>query len=169
VSPKLQATGKKKGDAENRSVGQAIYSLISTAVRSEPRAMSLTSQSTLATLLSSGPRRITDLAAIEGVTQPSMTVLVSGLERAGLVERRSDAADKRVALVALTPAGSAYIGARRRAGVDAFVQLLDELPAHEADALAAALPALTHLAILDQGRRDLTTPPYRERPGGVSP
>ena len=39
--------------------------------------MSLTSLSTLATLELTGPRRITDLAANEGVTQPSMTALVT--------------------------------------------------------------------------------------------
>ena len=71
--------------------------------------MSLTSLSTLATLELTGPRRITDLAASEGVTQLLMTALVTALERSGLVERRSDPSDRRVALVTLTPDGLSYI------------------------------------------------------------
>ena len=107
--------------------------------------MSLTSASTLATLERTGPRRITDLAAIEGVTQLAMTVLVKVLERSGLVERRGDPADKRVTLVAVTETGAGYVRARRRAGATAFVQLIDELPAGEAAALLAAVPASEHL------------------------
>jgi DNA-binding MarR family transcriptional regulator len=116
--------------------------------------MSLTSLSTLATLEQTGPRRITDLAGSEGVTQPSMTALVSTLERPGLVERRSDPSDRRVALVALTSDGTDYIRSRRHAGVEVFALLIDELPAHEAEALLAAVPAITHIARLDEERRN---------------
>jgi DNA-binding MarR family transcriptional regulator len=127
------------------------------AVRSQPRDLSLTALSTLATLDLTGPRRITDLAACEGVRQPSMTVLVTTLERSGLVERRSDPSDKRVALVGLTSLGAEYIRARRQAGAEVFAQLVDGLPADEADALAAAVPAITHIQRLEEERRNQTT------------
>jgi DNA-binding MarR family transcriptional regulator len=120
--------------------------------------MSLTSSSTLSTLDRTGPRRITDLAAVEGVTQPSMTVLVSGLERSGLVERRADPTDGRVALVTVTEAGSDYIRARRRAAAEGFGQLIDKLPPDEAATLAAAVPALERLRELDDDQRE---PPTR--------
>ncbi|MET7729608.1 MarR family transcriptional regulator [Streptomyces mirabilis] len=55
------------------------------AARRLPRDMSLTSAATLATLDRTGPRRITDLAAVEGVTQPAMTTLVRVMEESGLV------------------------------------------------------------------------------------
>jgi DNA-binding MarR family transcriptional regulator len=118
--------------------------------------MSLTSLSTLATLELTGPRRITDLAASEGVTQPSMTALVTALERSGLVRRRNDPSDRRVALVTLTPGGMSFIRERRQAGVEDFVQLISELPADEADALARAFAALTHLQRLDEHRRGVS-------------
>jgi DNA-binding MarR family transcriptional regulator len=93
------------------------------------------------------------LAAIAGVTQPAMTVLVRVMEDSGLVERRGDPSDRRVTLVSLTEAGASYVRARRRAGVHAFVRLIHELPHDEVEALMAALPALQHLAELDrQGR-----------------
>jgi DNA-binding MarR family transcriptional regulator len=139
------------------AAGAALYGLVSDAVRRIPRELSLTSASTLATLERTGPRRITDLAAIEGVTQPAMTVLVRVLEQSGLVERRGDSTDKRVSLVAVTEAGATYVRSRRRAGADAFVQLIDKLPADETAALVAAIPALEHLRALERQGRDPTS------------
>lgn len=130
----------------------AIYSLLTAAVRHQPRDISLTAASTLATVERTGPRRITDLAVTEGVTQPSMTALVTVLARAGLAERRADPRDQRVVLVALTAAGADYLRARRRAGADAFAALIAKLPAAEAQALLAATPALQHLRDLDSER-----------------
>jgi len=83
----------------------AIYPLLTAAVRHQPRDISLTAASTLATVERSGPRRITDLAVTEGVTQPSMTALVTVLAGAGLAERRPDPRDQRVVLVAPCAAG----------------------------------------------------------------
>ncbi|MEV0741417.1 MarR family transcriptional regulator [Streptomyces sp. NPDC050549] len=116
--------------------------------------MSLTSAATLATLDRTGPRRITDLAAVEGVTQPAMTALVRVLEESGLVERRGDGFDKRVTLVCLTEAGASYVRTRRRAGVHAFARLIGELTGDEVEALVAALPALKHLAELESQDRE---------------
>ncbi|MEV7544086.1 MarR family transcriptional regulator [Streptomyces sp. NPDC089915] len=116
--------------------------------------MSLTSAATLATLDRTGPRRITDLAAVEGVTQPAMTTLVRVMEESGLVERRGDASDKRVTLVCLTEAGAAYVRARRQAGVHAFERLIGGLTGDEVEALVAALPALEHLAELESQDRE---------------
>jgi DNA-binding MarR family transcriptional regulator len=156
VRTKLPQTNQK---TEARAIGRALFGLVAAAVRNQPRDMSLTSLSTLATLELTGPGRITDLAAIEGVTQPSMTALVTALERSGLVQRRSDPSDGRVALVTLTPDGMEYIRERRQAGVEDFVRLISELPADEANALAEAVAALTHLQRLDEDRRT-TSPPY---------
>jgi DNA-binding MarR family transcriptional regulator len=135
------------------AIGAALYGLVTLAVKNGPREISLTAASTLATLDRTGARRLTDLAVIEGVTQPSMSVLVSGLEQAGLAERRPDPADKRVVLVALTRAGIDYIHARRRAGAATFAELIDKLPEDEAAALMAAVPAMNRLRELDSDRR----------------
>lgn len=83
-----------------------------------------------------------------------MTVLVTSLERHGLVTRHNDPADRRVALVDLTADGLHYLQSRRRAGTDALAQLIDKLPPGEASALAAAIPALQHLRDLDDQLRD---------------
>src|SRR3984957_6758293 len=61
-----------------------------------PSGLSLTAAATLATRDRGGPRRLTALAAREGVTQPAMPQLVARLQDAGLVERVADPADGRV-------------------------------------------------------------------------
>jgi DNA-binding MarR family transcriptional regulator len=151
-------------DRTSTAAGAALYGLVSDAVRRIPRDLSLTSASTLATLERTGPRRITDLAAIEGVTQPAMTVLVRVLEQSGLVQRGGDPTDKRVALVAVTDAGASYVRTRRRAGADAFVQLIDKLPDDEVAALAAAIPALEHLRALGHQGREPSTRTFGSQP-----
>lgn len=143
-------------EREQSAVAETLFQLVAAVVVQQPRDISLTSVSTLATVERTGPRRITDLAVIEGVAQPSMTALVNVLERAGLVERRRAPTDQRVVLVALTAAGADYLRARRRAGADAFVQLIGKLPADEVAALLAAAPALRHLRELDDERRATT-------------
>jgi DNA-binding MarR family transcriptional regulator len=107
--------------------------------------MSLTS---LSTLDRTRTRRVTDLAATESVTQPTMTARVKVLERVGLAERRGDPTDRRETPVALTEGGSEYVRAKRRSGADAFVQLIEKLPADEAATLTAAIPALEHLQVV---------------------
>lgn len=136
------------------AVGAALYGLATRAARRVPRDMSLTSAATLATLDRTGPRRITDLAAVEGVTQPAMTALVRVMEESGLVERRGDPSDKRVTLVCLTEAGASYVRTRHQAGVHAYERLIGELSGDEIEALLAALPALKHLAELESQDRE---------------
>ena len=46
-----------------------------------------------AATLSDGPRRITELAELEGLAQPTTTILVKQLERQGLVRRERQADD----------------------------------------------------------------------------
>jgi DNA-binding MarR family transcriptional regulator len=135
-------------------VAEALYALGATVVRRVPRQISLTAVSTLSTLDRGGPRRVTELAVAQGVSQPSMTSLVSGLERSGYVERRSDPTDRRAALVALTDAGGAALRARRRAGTESVAELLDQLAPDQLEGLAAVLPALQRLRELDESGRD---------------
>lgn len=112
---------------------------------SPPGELSLTAASTLAQLSRSGPRRLTELAAEEGVTQPAMTQLVARLARQGLVERRGDPADGRVVNVAITEVGLDQVARRRAARAAKLVEMLSELTPEEEAAIGAALPALSRL------------------------
>jgi DNA-binding MarR family transcriptional regulator len=153
MTQRRQGARRTKSPRRRADPAEAIHGLLTAILRGAPRDIGLTSAATLSTLERSGPRRITDLAVIEGITQPSMTVLVTALERSGLVERHSDPADKRVTLVALTPAGSHYLRARRKARAQVVAELISKLPPDEVATLDAAVPALIHLRELhNQGR-----------------
>ena len=115
-------------------------------LRGSYRELSRTATSVLALLRDTGPSRVTDLAAAEAVTQPSMTTLVGRLERQGLVTRGPDPSDARAVLVALTDDGREALrrlGSRRAAILAERLAALDDA---DRAALRAALPALDHLA-----------------------
>ena len=107
--------------------------------------LSLTSATVLARLHDGGPQRVTDLAALELVAQPTMTALAGRLEARGFVERKRDAADKRVVTVALTPAGREKL-AELRSGRTAFLSgHMAGLGDDELTQLSAVLPVLDHI------------------------
>jgi DNA-binding MarR family transcriptional regulator len=138
-------------------LGETLFALAGVAIRRRDRSLGLTAASTLVTLERTGPRRLTDLAVSEEVTQPSMTVLVTQLEGLGLVERRRDPADARVVLVAITEAGRQRLRALRRSGAAALTVLIGKLDKPEAEALDAALPALLRLTELAAESQDSQT------------
>ncbi len=140
--------------AEDHEVADALYSLLSLTVRRMPRDISLTTAATLFNLERHGPQRITQLAMLEGVAQPSMTALVTRLENDGLAQRLADPADGRGVLVALTDAGERYVTARRLAGAANLATLIAQLSADEVVALQAAVPAIIRLCALERGDDD---------------
>jgi DNA-binding MarR family transcriptional regulator len=109
---------------------------------------SVTSRLTLTRLYVDGPARISDLAPLEGVTQPAMTGLVNRLEGEGLVRRSADPTDARAALVALTDAGRAFVDARRAERVRVLGARVQRLSEADRRAILDALPALDRLSNL---------------------
>jgi DNA-binding MarR family transcriptional regulator len=116
------------------------------ARRGAPAArMSSTSLTTLDTLEYSGPTRITELADLQGVTQPGMTTLVNRLAADGYAERFPDPTDGRATLVRITPAGRQVLAERHAARSAAIGAAIDRLSAEHQAALAAAADALRAL------------------------
>lgn len=109
---------------------------------------SVTSRLTLARLQADGPARISDLARLEGVTQPAMTGLVNRLEAEGLVTRTADPTDARAALVALTDLGRAFVETRRAERSRVLASRVERLSDADRAAILAALPALDRLSNL---------------------
>jgi DNA-binding MarR family transcriptional regulator len=104
--------------------------------------------------LSDGQRRITELAALERLAQPTMTLLVKRLEGQGLVRRERHAGDGRVVLVTLTAAGSAALEDYRSQAGEALGAHLAEMPDEQVEALAAATETLSELVAVLQAPRD---------------
>ncbi|GLW20309.1 MarR family winged helix-turn-helix transcriptional regulator [Microbispora triticiradicis] len=115
------------------------------------RRLSFTTLSVLHTLAGGGPKRLTDLAAGEQVTQSAITQMVTKLEREGLVERRPDPSDGRAVLVRVTAAGAAIVDGRRSERMARLADLAARLGPGERAAIAAALPALARMVELHEG------------------
>jgi DNA-binding MarR family transcriptional regulator len=130
---------------ERRTIGEDLFALGTLGIRQRPKGLSLTALSTLSTIERTYPRRLTDLAAAEGVTQPSMSTIVNQLEGLGLAKRQSDAQDGRVVRVAITSAGREHLGMVRRAGASVFDLLVAQLTPSEVTSLRAALPTLRRM------------------------
>ncbi len=112
------------------------------ARRGMPARLSSTSITTLDSLEYSGPMRITDLAELQGVTQPGMTTLVNRLAADGYAERFPDPTDGRATLVRITPAGRQVLTERHAARSAAISAAISRLPAEQQQALSAAAEAL---------------------------
>ena len=122
-----------------------LIALWRTVGRVGRRDLSRTAASVLAALRDGGPQRVTVLATAESVAQPTMTTLLSRLERDGLAERASDPADARAVLVSITARGLERLTAIREARADAIELRLAGLEPGEREAIAAAIPALSKL------------------------
>jgi DNA-binding MarR family transcriptional regulator len=106
----------------------------------------------LLSTLSGGSRRITELAELEGLAQPTMTTMVKHLEHEGLVTRERQTHDGRVVLVNLTETGSVALAAYRSRIRAMLGTYLAEISDEQVEALAAATDALTQLTTLLQQR-----------------
>jgi DNA-binding MarR family transcriptional regulator len=94
-----------------------------------------------------GAASVSDLAAAERMRPQSMAPIVRDLEQAGLVRRRPDPDDGRRAIVELTPAGVAMLGATRARREDWLAETLEQvLDADERARLRAALGLLDRVA-----------------------
>jgi DNA-binding MarR family transcriptional regulator len=113
--------------------------------RQVPTAVSSSTITTLDSLHSAGPLRVSDLAEREAISQPGMTSLVNRLEAAGQAERISDPADGRVALVRITDRGRAVLAQRHAARTELLRRELGALDRVDRAALVAAVPAISRL------------------------
>jgi len=100
--------------------------------------------------LEGGSRRVTELAELEGLAQPTMTLLVKQLEALGLVRRERHTDDGRVVLVSLTDSGGAALGHFRGEAQSALRSYLEEMSDEQVQALSATADALDALIVLLQ-------------------
>jgi len=123
----------------------AIHVLRLVRARDEADGLSPARLSLLSVLVFAGPATVKALAEAEGISSPSATSLVNGLEAAGLARRSRNAHDGRAVDVAVTAKGRAAFERARRRRLAQLTTLLEALPAGELEALERATDVLLRL------------------------
>ncbi len=118
--------------------------------RHELAGLTPTQLAALSTVERSGPLRLGDLAAAEGIAPSTLTRLVAVLEELGYVQRCADPKDARASTLAITQMGHETLERLREEGTVLLTQSLLLLTPEQRAALAAAVPALEQLAGPDQ-------------------
>jgi DNA-binding MarR family transcriptional regulator len=101
--------------------------------------------SALSTVERHGTITLGALAACERVSPPTVTKVVAKLEADGLLERRTDGQDRRIARVTTTSAGDALLVESRRRKDAWLASRILQLDDDERARLAAALDVLDNL------------------------
>jgi DNA-binding MarR family transcriptional regulator len=131
----------------DRSVADRLHSAavhLLRRLRRQDEAMGLTGPraSALSVLVFGGPVTLGALAQAEQVSAPTVTRLVVGMERDGLVRREKDPKDGRLVWLHATPKGTRLLHAGRRRRVAALEADMAALAPPERDTLAAAAEIL---------------------------
>jgi DNA-binding MarR family transcriptional regulator len=118
-------------------------------VRREDETSGLTAPrlSALSVVVFAGPITLRDLAAAEGVTPPTMTRLVDGLEGDGLVVRRDDPTDGRAIRIRATAKGAKLLMNARAQRVAALTARVADLSADDQDLLGRAAEVMERLSL----------------------
>ena len=104
-----------------------------------------TQLSALSTIERLGPITLGDLAVAESVQPPTVTAAIGRLEGQGLVRRETDAEDRRVVRVVVTPAGRKLLARTRSRKTAYLARRLQALTPEERATLAEATEILDRL------------------------
>lgn len=119
----------------------AIHLLRRLRVRDRESGIGPAQLSALSVLVFGGARSLGELADAEQVRAPTMSRIVAGLERAGLVKRHATEDGRRVRLVA-TAKGTKILWEGRKRRVESLAKAIALLPAEEAQQLGKLVELL---------------------------
>jgi DNA-binding MarR family transcriptional regulator len=102
--------------------------------------------SALSVLVFAGPRSLGELAAAEQVRPPTMSRIVAGLMRAGLVRRHVTREDRRRLRLEATAKGTDLLQAARKRRVESLTATLSQLPAEQVEQLRQAAELMDQLS-----------------------
>ncbi len=140
--PRRAPAAASTSDLADRLHSAAIHLLRRLRREDDASGLPAPQLSALSVIVFGGPLTLGALATAEQVRPPTITRLVDKLERAGLVERTTDADDRRIARIAATARGVKLLHDGRRRRVASLAAALADLPTNERAALAKAVPVL---------------------------
>jgi DNA-binding MarR family transcriptional regulator len=128
----MTTRSSRKREAADRIHSAAIH-LLRRVNRVDEEAMGISPAraSALSVLVFGGPRTLTELAEAERVTAPTMSKLVTAMEREGLVRRRPHATDGRSTLLRATAKGRRILERGRERRLAVLESLLASADARE--------------------------------------
>jgi DNA-binding MarR family transcriptional regulator len=140
-------------DDDLHQMGEDLISISARLVRwapAEGAGVSVAAVRILSRLRDAGRMKISDLAAAERSSQPTITNHVKRLEEAGLVERFTDPNDARVSLIAATSTGRARLSAVRHEIGSFLAPRLGNLSEEDRDTVRQAIAVLNGLVESDR-------------------
>jgi DNA-binding MarR family transcriptional regulator len=149
----MSVLGAESGVIDVTRLRVALARLSRRLRRHELAGLTPTQLAALSTVERSGPLRLGDLAAAEGIAPSTLTRLVAVLEDLGYVRRDADPRDARASMLAITVLGHDTLERLREEGTAMLTQWLMLLSPEMRTALAEALPALEQLADPDPADR----------------
>ncbi len=143
---KRAAAGDDPSTVADRLHSAAIHLLRRLRREDDASGLSAPRLSALSVVVFGGPTTLGALAAAEQVRPPTMTRVVQGLERDGLVKRESVEGDARSMRITATPRGARLLGEGRARRVKRLASDLAGLKAAELHLLARAAVLLERVS-----------------------
>jgi len=134
--------GDNTEDVADRLHSAAIHLLRRAAEEDRGDGLSRARLSALSVVVFRGPLTLGELAAAEGVRSATMTGIVNGLERDGLVRRRPHGSDRRAVQVEATASGRRLLERARAQRIALVASKLGDLSQAELDLLDRAAELL---------------------------
>jgi DNA-binding MarR family transcriptional regulator len=139
----------KGANGREREIADRLHSaaihLLRRARRTDPLTGVSPAQLSALSVLMSGPKTLGDLAAAEQVRAPTMSRLVSEMERAGVARKVTDREDARVIRVHATPKGLRALSRGRAMRIEQIARLMSELALDELRNVERAVGAIEQL------------------------
>jgi DNA-binding MarR family transcriptional regulator len=139
----------KGANGREREIADRLHSaaihLLRRARRTDPLTGVSPAQLSALSVLMSGPKTLGDLAAAEQVRAPTMSRLVSEMERAGVARKVTDREDARVIRVHATPKGLRALSRGRAMRIEQIERLMSELAPDELRNVERAVGAIEQL------------------------
>ena len=144
----------RMADEDLSKVGEDLITTAGRIMRWVPKPsrirLSLAATRILAGINDNGSCRISDLAAQERSSQPTITNHVKRLESAGFIERSPDADDARAWRIRLTEAGQQELAEMRQAVGASLEPYLARMSQRDRKALHAGVEVMQRLMALDR-------------------
>lgn len=124
----------------------AIHLLRKLRKQDEASGLTAARMSALSVVVFGGPVTIGRLASAEQVSGPTVTRLLAGMERDGLLKRTRDTHDRRVVWIRATPRGTRLLQEGRRRRIAALAEDLAALEPADLALLARAAELIERVA-----------------------